>query len=128
MTVSSVLLANAVPCRMPGYRGSSALPFPQQVTGRVVACWRQQTMQAVRRSRLSRTERALQAKQRQMAKLPLASRDRSALRFEVLSLQCQLQALAASAAGQAETARRHDAEATWFAAEARRLGRWGSAA
>jgi hypothetical protein len=44
MTVSSVLLANAVPCRMPGYRGSSALPFPQQVTGRVVACWRQQTM------------------------------------------------------------------------------------
>jgi hypothetical protein len=32
---------------MPGFQGSSALPFPQQVTGRVVARWRQQTMWSV---------------------------------------------------------------------------------
>jgi hypothetical protein len=128
MTLSSVLFSNPAPCRALSLLDLSSPPARSEAVARVAAQWRQQTTEAARHTRLWRTERALQAKQRQMARLPLASRARSAMRFEVLSLQCKLQAFAALAAGQGKTASRHYADATWFAAEARRLGCWGPVA
>jgi hypothetical protein len=127
MTASSVVFSNVAPSCAFFLSPSSWSALPQ-AAGHVVARWRQQTAAAAQRNRLRRTERDLQAKQRQMVRLPLASRDRSALRFEVLSLHCKLQAMTALAAGQAKTASRCYAEATWFAAEARRLGCWGPVA
>lgn len=80
------------------------------------------------RTRIRQAEKRLQSKRRSTGRLPLASRARSAARFEVLSLEAALQAYQAVAAGRMPLAERHYADATWFAREARRLTCWDEAA
>jgi hypothetical protein len=79
-------------------------------------------------ARIRRTEKAIQVQWRRVSRLPLASRARSAARFEALSLECTLQAYRAVMRNRMQAAAGHYAEATWFAQEARRMACWSGPA
>jgi hypothetical protein len=121
----SISVSPAAPCAT--VARPTLLSFLTVVAAGMTQHWRQQTRSTIQLVRSTRAKAQAEAARREAAlrrqqrdRLPPASLARSAAYLQALALENQALAFDAMADGHPDLAAEHQAEADWFAAEARK--------